>query len=278
MYDKVISHATLSAITYKIIPEIKEWQSRPLENFFTLVHLDAMHDKVKEKGRIVSYTVDNILSVNRLGRKELLSMHVSESEGAHFWLSALIDLKYRGVPDILIACTDNLKGFSEAIESLFTQTEIKTCIVHQIRNSLKYVSYKDCKAFMKNLKPVYHAATKELAELRLIKLEDRWGKKYPVVLQSWHNNWHKLSTYFFCNASIRRLIYIANTIKGFHRQIRKVTETKGAFTSVMALIMLIYLAHGNISQKWTTPLINWAQTAVHLSIWFEGRIKIDLTL
>lgn len=276
LYDTDISHATLSAITDKIIPQIREWQSRPLEELYTIVWLDAMHYKVKEDGRVVSRAVYNILGINRYGRKELLGMYVSESEGANFWLSVLTDLRNRGVQDILIACIDNLKGFSEAITTIFTHTAVQSCIVHQIRNSLKYVASKDQKAFMKDLKPVYQADTKDLAELRLEDLDEKWGKKYPVVIQSWRNNWHKLSTYFQYDKAIRKLIYTTNTIEGFHRQVRKVTKTKGAFTSDMALIKLIYLAHGHISEKWTMPLTNWAQTAAQLSILFSGRMKLDL--
>lgn len=276
MYDTEISHATLSAITDKIIPEVKEWQSRPLEELYTIVWMDAMHDKVKEDHRMVSHAVYNILGINRHGHKELLGMYVSQSEGANFWLSVLTDLQNRGVHDILIACIDNLNGFPQAIGTVFPQTEIQTCVVHQIRNSLKYVASKDQKEFMRDLKPVYKAETLPLAELRLDELEAKWGKKYEKVLESWRNNWSKLTTYFQYDEMIRKLIYTTNTIEGFHRQVRKVTKTKGAFTSDMALLKLIYLAHHNISQKWTMPLANWSLTSQRLAIWFPGRMKLDL--
>ena len=276
MYDTEISHSTLSAITDKIIPEVKEWQSRPLEELYTIVWLDAMHYKVKEDHRMVSHAVYNILGIGRHGHKELLGMYVSQSEGANFWLSVLTDLQNRGVKDILIACIDNLTGFPQAINTVFPQTEIQTCIVHQIRNSLKYVASKDQKVFMKDLKPVYQAETLELAELRLDQLEEKWGKKYEKVLESWRNNWSKLTTYFRHDAVVRKLIYTTNTIEGFHRQVRKVTKTKGGFTSDMALLKLIYLAHNNIKQKWTMPLSNWATTAQKLAIWFPGRMILDL--
>lgn len=276
MYDTDISHTTLSTITDKIIPEVKEWQSRPLEELYTIVWLDAMHYKVKEDHRMVSHAVYNILGINRDGRKELLGMYVSQSEGANFWLSVLTDLQNRGVKDILIACIDNLNGFPEAISAVFPKVEIQTCIVHQIRNSLKYVASKDQKAFMKDLKPVYQAETLELAELRMDELEEKWGNKYVKVIESWRRNWPKLTTYFRYDASIRKLIYTTNTIEGFHRQVRKVTKTKGAFTSDMALIKLIYLAQKNISQKWTMPLSNWATTAQKLAIWFPDRMILDL--
>ena len=251
MYDTDISHTTLSAITDKVIPEVKEWQSRPLEELYTIVWLDAMHYKVKEDHRIVSHAVYNILGIDRHGHKQLLGMYVSQSEGANFWLSVLTDLQNRGVKDILIACIDNLNGFPAAINTVFPQTEIQTCIVHQIRNSLKYVASKDQKAFMKDLKPVYQAETLDLAELRLEELDEKWGKKYEKVIESWRRNWSKLTTYFRYDAVVRKLIYTTNTIEGFHRQVRKVTKTKGAFTSDMALLKLIYLAQRNISEKWT---------------------------
>ncbi len=276
MYDTEISHTTLSIITDKIIPEVKEWQSRPLESLYTIVWLDAMHYKVKEDHRMVSHAVYNILGINRDGRKELLGMYVSQSEGANFWLGVLTDLQNRGVKDILIACIDNLNGFPEAVSTVFPKVEIQTCIVHQIRNSLKYVASKDQKAFIKDLKPVYQADTLELAELRLEELDEKWGNKYVKVIESWRRNWSKLTTYFRYDASIRKLIYTTNTIEGFHRQVRKVTKTKGAFTSDMALIKLIYLAQKNISEKWTMPLSNWATTAQKLAIWFPDRMILDL--
>lgn len=276
IYDTEISHTTLSAITDKIIPEVKEWQSRPLEDLYTIVWLDAMHYKVKEDHRMISHAVYNIIGIDRHGYKCLLGMYVSQNEGANFWLSVLTDLQNRGVKDILIACIDNLNGFPAAINTVFPQTEIQTCVVHQIRNSLKYIASKDQKVFMADLKPVYKADTLELAELRLDDLEAKWGKKYEKVIESWRNNWPKLTSYFRYDAAVRRLIYTTNTIEGFHRQVRKVTKTKGAFTSDMALLKLIYLAHNNISQKWTMPLSNWAITAQKLAIWFPDRMILDL--
>lgn len=276
MYDTDISHATLSAITDKIIPEVKEWQSRPLEELYTIVWLDAMHYKVKEDHRMVSHAVYNILGIDRHGRKELIGMYVSQSEGANFWLSVLTDLQNRGVQDILIACIDNLNGFQQAINSVFPQTEVQSCIVHQIRNSLKYVAHKDQREFMRDLKPVYRAENLDIAELRLEELECKWGNKYEKIIESWQNNWTKLTTYFRYDAAIRKLIYTTNAIEGYHRQIRKVTKTKGAFTSDMALLKLMYLAHNNIKQKWTMPLANWGQTAQKLAIWFPERMKLDL--
>ena len=276
MYDADISHTTLSIITDRIIPVIKEWQARPLEDVYCIVWLDAMHYKVKDEGRIVSRAVYHILGINKEGRKDLLGMYVSESEGANFWLSVLSDLRNRGVADILIACIDNLNGFAEAIQSTFPKVEVQSCIVHQIRNSLKYVASKDQKPFLSDLKEVYRATTKELAEQQLDALDKTWGKKYPLVINSWRNNWPKLSTYFKYDPAIRRLIYTTNAIEGFHRQVRKVTKTKGAFPSDMALLKLIYLAYRNIRKKWTAPLQNWGMTVSQLSIWFEGRLNLGI--
>lgn len=276
MYDTDISHSTLSSITDKIIPQVKEWQSRSLDSLYTIVWMDAMHYKVKEDHRFVSRAVYNILGIDRNGHKHLLGMYVSENEGANFWLSVLTDLQNRGVEDILIACIDNLKGFSEAIQSVFPDTEVQTCVIHQIRNSLKYVASKDQKEFMNDLKPVYRADTLNLAELRMDELQDKWGEKYPVVIDSWRRNWDRLTTYFRYDKSIRKLIYTTNTIEGFHRQVRKVTKTKGAFTSDIALLKLVYLAHNNIKKKWTMPLANWGTTAQKLAIWFPGRMVLDL--
>lgn len=203
-------------------------------------------------------------------------MYVSQSEGANFWLGVISDLKLRGIEDILIACIDNLKGFDEAIRTIYPNTEVQTCVVHQIRNSLKYVASKDQKAFMSELKPVYRADNEGQALDELAKLKEKWHKKYPMVINSWENNWPKLSTYFKYPASIRKLIYTTNTIEGYHRQIRKVTKNKGVFTSDMALLKLIYLATERIGLKWTMPLNNWAITASQLKIIFGNRMKTDL--
>lgn len=276
MYDVEVSHSTLSEITERVIPLVKEWQCRPLESMYTIVWLDAMHYKVKDGGKVVSRAVYNVLAINKDGKKELIGMYVSESEGANFWLSVLTDLKARGLEDILIACIDNLNGFAEAISSVFPQVEIQSCIVHQIRNSLKYVASKDQKTFMKDLKCVYQATNKTQAELELVKLDETWGKKYPVVLKSWQTNWEKLTTYFAYDQQIRKLIYTTNAVEGFHRQVRKVTKTKGVFPNDMALLKLIYLATEHISKKWTMPLNNWAITAQQLHIKFGERMKIDL--
>lgn len=276
MYDTDISAATLSSITDRIIPQVKEWQSRPLDEVYCIVWMDAMHYKVKDGGKVENRAVYNILGITTEGKKELLGMYVSENEGANFWLSVLTDLQTRGVKDILIACIDNLKGFSEAIISIYPKTEVQSCIVHQIRNSLKYVASKNQKEFMADLKEVYRAPSKDFAEEQLKILSQKWEKKYPVVINSWNNNWHKLSTYFKYAEAIRKIIYTTNAIEGFHRQVRKVTKNKAAFTTDMALLKLIYLAQRNISKKWTQPLHNWSLTVSQLSIIFGDRLKLRI--
>jgi transposase-like protein len=276
MYDMNISHTVLSEITDRIIPEIKAWQNRPLEDVYCIVWMDAMHYKVKQDGKITHKALYNILGVNSKGKKEVLGMYISQSEGANFWLQVLTDLNNRGLKDILIACTDNLKGFSEAIQSIYPKVEIQSCIVHQIRNSLKYVASKDQKEFMKDLKLVYRADTKEVAETELLNLAEKWENKYPVVIESWTRNREKLSTYFQYTAPIRKIIYTTNAVEGFHRQVRKVTKTKGAFTSDMALLKLVYLATRNIQKKWTSPLQNWGLTVQQLSIKFGDRLTLDI--
>ena len=275
-YDTDISATPLSAITDKVIPLVKEWQQRPLDALYCIVWLDAMFYKVKEEGRTVTRCVYNVLGINKEGKKDILGMYVSQSEGANFWLGVINDLKQRGVEDILIACIDNLKGFDEAIRTIYPNTEVQTCVVHQIRNSLKYVASKDQKVFMSELKPVYRADNEGIALDELAKLKEKWNKKYPMVIGSWEKHWPKLSTYFKYPAEIRKLIYTTNTIEGYHRQIRKVTKNKGVFTSDMSLLKLMYLATERISRKWTMPLHHWSVSASQLKIIFGERMKTDL--
>lgn len=276
MYDTDISHTVLSQITDRIIPDIKAWQNRPLDPLYCIVWLDAMHYKVKVDGRIVHKALYNILGINKDGYKEVLGMYVSESEGANFWLQVLTDLQNRGLEDILIACTDNLKGFTNAILSIFPKTQVQLCIVHQIRNSLKYVATRDKIEFIRDLKRIYRATSKEVAEDELVCLDEKWGDKYPVVIKSWQRNWEELSQYFQYTTPIRKIIYTTNAVEGFHRQIRKVTKTKGAFTSDMSLLKLVYLATRNIEKKWTSPLHNWSLTIQQLYIIFGDRIPLAL--
>lgn len=276
MYQMDISATTLSAITDKVIPAMQEWRNRPLESVYAFVYLDCMHYKVREGGSVVTRAVYNILGVNLEGTKDLIGMYLSESEGAKFWLSVLTDLKSRGVEDMLIACIDGLKGFPEAIAAVFPQTEIQMCVVHQIRSSLRYIAQKDKKAFMADLKPVYQALNQEEGYENLLKLDEKWGKKYPVPLQGWYQNWDSLSTFFKYDTHIRKVIYTTNIVEGFHRQVRKVTKTKGAFTSDTALLKLVYLVVQRVSEKWTMPLHHWRLTLSQLYIMFEDRLKVHL--
>jgi putative transposase len=278
MYDFDVSPGTISAVTDKLIPVITEWRSRPLEAIYPILFMDGMYFKARENGKVITKVIYNILGINQEGRKEILGFYVSESEGANFWLGVLNDLKQRGVQDVLIACVDGLTGFPEAIKGVFPRTEIQLCIVHQIRNSLKYVASKNQKEFMKDLKEVYQAPSKDIAEYNLLKLEEKWGDKYPMVIKSWQSNWEHLSHYFQYSGEIRRLIYTTNAIEGFHRQVRKFTKTKGAFTSEMALFKLIYCACQKIAEKWTAPLQNWALTISQLHVYFEGRLNLGLSV
>lgn len=270
-----ISAETISAITDRVLPEIKEWKSRQLDEVYAIVWLDAIHYKVKdEKGQAVTRAIYNVLGINKEGKKDLLGMYVSRSEGANFWLSVLTDLQNRGVQDILIACVDGLKGFPDAIKSVFPQTAVQLCIVHQIRNSIKYVASKNQKEFMKDLKTVYQAVSKDSAEGALDQLESKWGEDYPIVIKSWRDNWDLLTEYFQYTAPIRKLIYTTNTVEGYHRQIRKVTKNKGVFTNDQSLEKLVYLAYRNIKKKWTMSLSNWGQISQQLAIKFEDRFSL----
>lgn len=276
MYGVEVSAGLISKVTDKLIPIITEWRNRPLESIYTLIFLDAMFFKTREDGKVVTKAIYNILGVNQYGHKDILGFYIADTEGAHFWLGVLNDLKARGLQDILIACIDGLTGFPEAISAAFPRTEIQLCVVHQIRQSLKYVASKDQKAFMSDLKLIYQAETKDLAEHKLLELDDKWGKKYPMVIRSWQNKWEQLSTYFKYSHDIRRVIYTTNVIEGFHRQVRKYTKSKGAFTSENALVKLIYSAYQRIKEKWNQPLHNWALTISQLDIYFPDRLKIQL--
>ncbi|HHN8402759.1 TPA: IS256 family transposase [Morganella morganii] len=260
LYAFSVSAATISAVTDKVIPELKQWQQRPLEAIYPFIWLDAIHYKIREDGRYVSKAVYTVLALNLEGKKEVLGLYLSESEGANFWLSVLTDLQNRGLKDILIVCVDGLTGFPEAINSIFPQTEVQLCIIHQIRNSLKYVTSKHHKAFMPDLKPVYRAVSKEAAETALDELDIKWGNQYPVVILSWRRKWTHLSGYFRYPADISKVIYTTNAIESVHRQFRKLTKTKGAFPNENSLLKLLYLGLLNAQKKWTMPIQSWNLT------------------
>lgn len=278
LYGIKVSTATLSAITDKIIAEVRDWQQRPLDSLYPFVWLDAIHYKVKDNGRYKSKAVYTVLAVNLEGKKEILGLYLSESEGANFWLSVLTDLKNRGVDDFLIASVDGLTGFPEAIASIYPDTEVQLCIVHQVRNSLKYVASKNQKAFMVDLKRVYRATSKDAAEQALDELEHRWGELYPIVIKSWRTKWENLSAYFKYPPDIRRVIYTTNSIEAVHRQFRKLTKTKGGFPNEDSLMKLLYLGVQNASKKWTMPIHGWNITLSQLAIFFEGRLDGVLDL
>lgn len=272
MYGIDVSEATITSVTDRLIPELKEWQQRPLEALYPFVWLDAIHYKIKEEGRYVSKAIYTILGLNIEGKKELLGLYLSESEGANYWLSVLTDLHNRGVKDILIACVDGLTGFPEAIASIYPETEVQQCIIHQIRNSMKYVASKHQKEFMADLKPVYRAVSKQAAETELDRLEAKWGQQYPIVLRSWRNKWVNLSVYFKYPEYVRKAIYTTNAIEAVHRQFRKLTKTKGGFPNENSLLKLLYAGILNASKKWTMPIQNWNMTLSQLAIHFEGRL------
>jgi transposase-like protein len=277
MYGTGVSAGFISEVTDQIIPALKDWQSRPLEAVYPIIWLDAMYYRIRKDGKVQTRCLYNVLAINLEGKKEVIGCYVGDHESASFWLEVLTNLEDRGVEDILIACIDNLKGFAEAIESVFPKTEVQLCIVHQIRNSLKYVTSDDQKSFLKDLKKVYQASKKEEAEDHLLDLEQKWGQKYAIVISSWNRNWDRLSNYFEYSYRIRKLIYTTNAVEGFHRQIRKVTKTKGNFPSDMALMKLVYLAVQNIEQKWTQPLPKWGLTISQLHIKFGERVKTTLS-
>ena len=276
MYGMTLSPSVLTEITDRILPKVTEWRNRPLEEVYPIIWLDAMHYKVHEDHRVVKKAVYNIMAISKSGHKEILGVYLSESEGANFWLQVLTDLHERGLKDMLIVCTDNLSGFSKAIESIYPKAEVQKCLVHQIRNTLKYTASKDQKEMVKDMKKIYKADTKELAQQALSEFCEKWQTKYPKVTESWTRNWDELSTFFKYTAPIRKMIYTTNPIEGYHRQIRKITKTKGAFTSENALLKLIYLATQRIQEKWTNPLHNWGITIQQLAIHFEGRLTLDI--
>ena len=278
IYGVHFSKPAITAVTDKLIPMLEEWKKRPLDSIYPFVYLDAIHYKVREEGHYITKAFYTVLGVTVEGKKEILGLYLGENEGAKFWLQVLTDLHNRGVKDILIASIDGLKGFPEAINAIFPDTEIQLCIVHQIRNSLKYVASKNQKQFAGELKSVYQAFNKEEAEAALDKLEEKWGKKYPIVFDSWYNNWENLSNYFKYPKDIRRIIYTTNIIESVHRQFRTLTKTKGAFPTDNSLLKLLYAGIRNAEKKWTMPIHNWSLTISQLNIHFKESLKGALDL
>ena len=273
LYGVDVSPTLISNVTNRIMPVIKEWQSRPLNRTYAVVYLDAIHYKDKQEGHIVNKAVYMVIGIDMDGNKDVLGMYIGEHETSKFWLTVLNELKNRGIEDILICCVDNLTGFSEAIAACFPQTEIQKCIVHQIRNSVRYVSYKDTKKLLGDLKPVYTAPSEDAALAELEKFEKTWGNKYPLVVQSWRRNWGEIATCFQYPAEIRKLIYTTNMIESYHRQLRKVTKGKSVFPTDEALLKMLYLVTQDVMLRWTSRIHNWGQILLQLSVFFPDRVK-----
>ena len=272
IYGVEVSDTTVSRITDKILPTAKEWQQRPLESIYAVVFMDAIHFHVRSEGQIVKKAVYIAIGIDLDGKKDVLGMWVGENESAKYWANVLNSLRNRGVEDIFIACTDNLTGFSNAIEAVFPKTEIQNCIIHQLRNSTKYVSYKDIKALVADLKAVYGAVDEAAAMDALDRFSENWDKKYPKISQSWRDNWPKLSSYFKYPEELRRLIYTTNTIEGFNRQLRKVTKSKSVFPTDDSLFKMLYLAMMDITKKWTGRRQDWSRIHAQLSVYFADRM------
>ena len=273
LYDLDISDSTISRITDKIMPLVKEWQERPLQEIYAVVYMDAIHYHVRSEGRIVKRAVYIVLGIDMDGKKDVIGMYVGENEGAKFWLSIINGLKNRGVQDILIACVDGLNGFPQAIEAVYPKTEIQQCIIHQIRNTTNYVSYKDLKKLMADLKMVYAAPDEAAALEELESFGEKWNSKYPKIYKSWSERWATLSAYFKYPNEVRKLIYTTNTIEGFNRQLRKVTKSRTVFPSDDSLLKMLYLATMDITKKWTGRRRDWSKIRAQLEIYFEERLE-----
>lgn len=273
LYGVDVSPSTLSAITDKVWELVESWQSRPLASLYPIIYLDAIHIKMRREGKVENTAVYVVLGVDLEGHRDVLGHWVGNgSESANFWLSVIADLQSRGVKDILIACMDGLTGFKEAVLAVFPQTDIQRCVIHQIRNSLKYISWKDKKAFIVDLKAIYQAPTREAAEGNLRKLHENWGSQYAVSVRSWENNWEDLATFFDYPADIRRMIYTTNTVEGYNRQLRKVTKSRGSFPTAEAVRKLLFLANRDIVKNWTNPMADWPAILNQLVIRFENRV------
>ncbi len=273
LYGISLSPTSISNITDKINEEANSWYSRTLDCFYPVIFLDAVHFKVREENHIVTKASYIALGINAEGHKDILGIWVGENEGAKFWLKVCNELKNRGVEDILIACIDGLKGFPDAIKTVFPETKVQLCVIHQIRNTLKYVSYKEQREFMKDLKRVYGAESENLALDNLQRMMEKW-KKYAAILENWVDKWENLSTYFTYGYQIRRLIYTTNTIEGFNRQLRKVTKNKAVFPNDEALKKTLYLITADITKKWNMPYRDWGETYGQFTIEFGERAKL----
>jgi len=273
LYDYDVSDGTISAITDQLLPEIREWQNRPLESIYPVIWMDAMHYKVREDGRVISKAIYSILGVSTEGCKEVLGIYIGNAESSSFWRQILDNLQQRGVKDVFIACIDNLNGFADAIEDFFPKTQVQLCIVHQMRNSAKYVTFKDLRAVMNDLKLVYRASDEQQGWQYLEAAELKWSKKYPAVFKSWRQNWDRLATIFQYREELKRIIYTTNPIESYHRMVRKVTKTKGSFASENAILKQVYLAIINAQTKWDGQIFSWNTIRNELNQYFGDRMK-----
>ena len=272
LYGIEVSATMVSNITDQIIPEIKEWQDRPLDSVYPIVFIDAVHFSVREENRVVKKAAYIVLGINKEGYKEILGIWIGENESSKFWLGVLNELKNRGVEDILIMCSDNLTGIKQAIEAAYPKTIQQRCIVHMIRNSVKFVSYKDLKTFCNDLKTIYTAKNEKEGYEQLQKVKDKWKDKYLSAFKTWEENWDAICPFFQFSDKIRKIMYTTNTIESLNRQFRKYTKTKSVFPTDMSLLKCLYLSVKNISKKWTSPYQNWGPILSELSIMFDGRI------
>jgi putative transposase len=276
IYGVNVSSTLISQMTQSVMPLVIEWQNRPLESIYPVCWIDCIHLKVRQDKQVKNVAVYIIIALTAEGRKDVLGHWVGTGgESAKYWLSVFTEIKNRGVTDILICSSDNLKGLSEALESIYPQTIIQKCIVHQIRNSLKFIPSKHTKEFLKDLKSVYKAETKDLAEQNLLQLASKWSDRYPMAIKTWEDNWSELSAYFEYPAEIRRIIYTTNTVEGYNRQIRKVIKAKSQFPTAESVEKILYLVYDNVSRKWTMPVRNWALVRNQLAIKFEGRFPTN---
>ncbi|MBC3788254.1 IS256 family transposase [Spirosoma utsteinense] len=273
IYGYALSDSELTAITDRVIPAMREWQNRPLESLYTLVWLDGIYYKVRQEGKVVTRVLYSVLGLTLSGKKQVLGIYTAESESARFWLTVLNDLKNRGVDDMLITCVDGLKGFDTAIANVYPTATVQLCIVHQLRNSFRFVPNKLLADFVKDIKTVYQAADGEQGWENLLLVQEKWGRQYPQAVQPWVEKWALLSPFFDYPPAVRKVMYTTNTVEGYHRQLRKVTKTKGAFSSDVALQKLVYLTIQNLQIKWEMTTYNWKSVLNELSIIFEERIK-----
>ena len=271
IYGAEVPQTLISKITDKILPEVNEWQNRPLDAIYPIVYFDGIVFKSRKDGQIINKCVYSVLGINMEGKKEILGIWLSENEGATFYAGICADLKLRGVTDLFIACHDNLKGLGESINAVFPKAKQQLCIVHQIRNSTKFVPYKDRKAVCADLKKIYGAVNLDDAEYAKEEFRDKWDKKYPSILRSWDTNWAELTTFFAYPEEIRRLIYTTNAVEAYHRMVRKYTKTKAIFPTDDSIRKVVYLSIQEIAKKWTMAARNWGLAYSQIMIFFADR-------